>query len=865
MTMTSDERFRFALPGGNREWVTWLHAYDLPSLQTLCRARGIPVREGMTKATLTRLLAAELPRSSVLRSLLSDLQPSERAWLGLFGRNGGVLRESDVRRGRTECPEAGLRRLAARGLVLPGPFDGHIPHSTFDVSSPAGPLWCPRAVLDLFAGENPQPKLIPYRGEVEHVALADFRILEHDLVTLADQLRQAPVRKLKSGFPGKRFLSRVAQRFQQPVDRATLTRMETSGRILFVYDLLDGMGIVRSRHDRITTSPVAEEFFTKPPPERVTQVFERWQQLLNYNEMYRIPELVFERGFPDYEMGDGKADDLPTAERLVEARQFVVSLCRGMPPGEWVRLDELIAAAYLLDDAFLVKPPRSYYYAHAPIYLGVLPTDDSQATGFWSWGLERAGNWSLVEGRFIREVFAGSLHALGLVDAARTPDGSPLFRMNELGRWLIAEGPEPQLALPPKNALVVQPNFDIVVFPEGQDVSLLWPLLQATEVISRDVTLTLRLTADSIHRASHQNISAESVLSLLERHAHGPIPENVRQAMEDWEHRHQQVAITTLVDLVEAESGERFARLLEEINADQMVLRPLSDTVGVVIGPTSRLPQMTSFDYLEPLPPSIRVSPDLDVTIDPARENWLIRPRLSAIADEAGIHTYHITRESVLRGINKGYYYDEALDLLRLSTIGGLPTRAAFKLRGFFGHLGPASVGEVTLIQMARESVLTTMLETEDFRELIIQRLGPTTALVVGERVGDLLAKLEEFGIPNDAGGLTDVRLAPVRRSAAEEDAPPSEVRPQRLQTYSTRKTRELLEDAIRQGRRVRIRYRPHAGGRGQERTIDPIDVQRRHGVAYLTAYCHLRGEVQAFRIPSIVALELLDTPVSPR
>ena len=863
--MKPNDTSRRALPDESTEWVQWIQAYNLPSLQMLCRARGIPVREGMTKFMLGHLIASELFRPSVLRSLLADLSPEEREWLDLFRRNRGVLRAADLARNRSDMPEAGLRRLAVRGLIVPGPFDGRVPQGTFDVTAPRAPLWCPETVTLLAADERPEPELPPYTGAVVKERPGDFRALEHDLMVLADQLQQAPVRRLKSGFPGKRFLTRVAGRLRVPVDAAALNRMETSGRILLLYDLLEELGLLRSRHDRITTSPAIEEFFREPPHERVAEVLEGWQQLTRYNEMYHIKELAFGREFPDYEGGEGKADDLPTPERLVGAREFLLALAGRMPPGAWVALDEVINAAYLLDDGFLIRPPQSYFYAHAPLYLGIWLADDSQVVGMWSWGIERAGNWRLVEGRFIREVLAGSLHAVGMIDVAETPDGRTLLRLNDLGAWLIAGGPKPELSLPPGRALVVQPNFDIIVFPEGQDVSLLWPLLQATEVISRDVTLTLRLTADSIYRASQRGISAASVLSLLQAHARSPIPENVRQAMEDWDHRNQQVAITTYVDLIEAESAERFAELLAEVNGKQTIIRPLSETVGVVVGPVSKLPPMTTLDYQAPLPPAVTISPDLDITIEPAKENWRVRLRLAAIAEKTGPNTFRITRKSVARGVANGYYYDEALELLRLSAKDGLPTRAAFKLQGLFGHHGPASVGEVRILQVTRETVLTTMLEIEDFRELLLQRLGPTTALVRTERMETLLAVLEEFGIPNDAASLREVRLPEVRKNTTPQDPYVLSPKTTRLQTYSTRKTREMLEEAIRQNRRVRLRYQLHAGGRTQERTVDPIDVERRHGVAYLTAYCHLRGEVQVFRIPSIVALELLDTPVSPR
>lgn len=845
----------------------WLAAYSHESLQTLCRSRGIPFRDNISKKALIRLLAAELFRSTLIRNHLAALNEPERVWITRFQQHGGALSADQVAELQADEQSAiSLRKLTTRGLVLPGPFDGSIPQGRFDVTDPHGPLWCPEPVRLLAIERSPTSLIRPFRGSAYNVKIGDRRHLEHDLMAMADQLGQAPVRRLKSGFPGKRFLARVAERLSEPIDTSRIDRMETAGYLLFVYEIMSQLGMLRTRNDRISTSQQVEAFFRNTPVVRVHALLDAWRDATWYNELYQIPELVLEHDSPDYEHSDGKTNDLPTPDGLISAREYLLDLAASMPVDTWVSLQSVMYAVYVHEDCFLIKPPRNHFYAHAPLYHGIWVTNENDVRGVWSNGLERAGNWSIVECGFIRTVFTESLHLLGLIDVAESDDGETLVRLNAVGAWLLAGAEEPELALPRGKALVVQPNFDIIVFPEGRDVSLLWPLMQSAEVISRDVALTLRITADSIFRAAQRGITAASILELLQTHARAPVPDNVAQAMSDWDQRYQQATISVSVDLVEASSAEEFDRFIEEANAEQTLVRRLSDTIGIVTGPYAKLPPMTVLNYHKTLPPSIHVDDDLEVNIEPARENWLLRPRLTTIAERTGSNRYRITRESVDRAGASNDLHREILELLHTSALEEIPARAVFKLQCLFDTVGPASLGDVTVMQVAQEHVLTRMLEIDDFRELFLQRLGPTTVIVRTDRVDELNDLLDDFGIPESDAAFTKEALPPRRERGSGQSTKTHQVaeRP-RLETYSSRKSRELLEEAIRQNRRARIFYRSRTESRMQERTVDPISVERRHGIAFLTAYCHLRGEVHVFRISSIDRIELLDAPPSAR
>jgi predicted DNA-binding transcriptional regulator YafY len=69
----------------------------------------------------------------------------------------------------------------------------------------------------------------------------------------------------------------------------------------------------------------------------------------------------------------------------------------------------------------------------------------------------------------------------------------------------------------------------------------------------------------------------------------------------------------------------------------------------------------------------------------------------------------------------------------------------------------------------------------------------------------------------------------------------------------------EQVRDAIRERRRVRIRYRTRSQPVPERRDIDPYKLVSRWGWQYCIGYCHLRQAPRTFRMDRIVELEPLD------
>ncbi|MFH1791336.1 MAG: exonuclease domain-containing protein [Candidatus Omnitrophota bacterium] len=68
-----------------------------------------------------------------------------------------------------------------------------------------------------------------------------------------------------------------------------------------------------------------------------------------------------------------------------------------------------------------------------------------------------------------------------------------------------------------------------------------------------------------------------------------------------------------------------------------------------------------------------------------------------------------------------------------------------------------------------------------------------------------------------------------------------------------------LIQEAIREQRKLNIVYRSSWRDRVTERTVTPKSLEKRYDTSYLVAYCHLRNSERNFRLDSIVRAEIAD------
>jgi DNA polymerase III subunit epsilon len=69
----------------------------------------------------------------------------------------------------------------------------------------------------------------------------------------------------------------------------------------------------------------------------------------------------------------------------------------------------------------------------------------------------------------------------------------------------------------------------------------------------------------------------------------------------------------------------------------------------------------------------------------------------------------------------------------------------------------------------------------------------------------------------------------------------------------------QVLAEALRDGRLLRIVYSSRSSPEPTERLVRPIELISQHGVVFLRAYCYLRDDLRVFSVEKIIAMELGD------
>jgi hypothetical protein len=289
----------------------------------------------------------------------------------------------------------------------------------------------------------------------------------------------------------------------------------------FIYDVTRHFGLIESTGERtFAMSPEGRAWESKSLEEKLESLLE-----------YTIEEASLGGDF----------------YHQVRLRRIFVRLLKRIEPGVWydlMYLPFLARNTYLssLDqlevDAYFASRSQSAHYA---------PMEDSQRLA-----------WNLV--RWVRQ----RLYLLGLVDlgfdSADRPVAMRLTRSGARLLGVVGGHPDSGAGL---GSLIVTPDFEIVLFPTGDDGELVHDLDRFCERERAGETLQFQLLERTVQRALSEGMQLSRMLGTLRNHSRTPVPQNVLYSIRDWANR---AGLLTLdpQGVLRAEDPEVLARFLRD-------------------------------------------------------------------------------------------------------------------------------------------------------------------------------------------------------------------------------------------------------------------------------------------------------------
>lgn len=537
---------------------TGLKGYEFDTAAADLVKRGFLFAERRGAAVLYR--PAEETAVPLAEAMSQDGRPLE----AIFSRAGFVR----AARGAAPPPGAAARAslaervesAAARGGGLARDvvmrFGGLLTRTSFEKLDPGRSTWDRRRIREALEegglGTATRLSLEEYGVALRDEAIVAFHETLAEALAEAEPLDPSAFRIASAGVDGLADLAAIVSRVHASGARLTLASRlyKTSRRALGeemvsketagAEEILDFL-LQFARHaelvapgpdQKLGPAPGAAAFEALPLREKLRRV---------------VAFSLGERAAPEIDF------------HLRRLRKTLLACAAGMRPGVFVPAGALPALArnrYFAEmDRLQVKEQYQslYQHAHAP---------------------RAADPLALTFGALL--FVTRRLHPLGLFDLGFANGRVEAVRLTPLGAEVLS-GEEPRRAEPAERALIVNPDFEIVVFPEAAEPELLYALARFGRRTKADRVSTYRLSRESVSQAAAGGLSGDEIVATLERNARSALPQNVAVTVRDWA-TPARIHATAGTFFIEADDPETLDTLLLRIpGLRALVTRRVSD------------------------------------------------------------------------------------------------------------------------------------------------------------------------------------------------------------------------------------------------------------------------------------------------
>jgi len=840
-----------------------LHGYTDEALSEMCERWQVAASSKPNRIrALEKVLGDPLHIESTLRGLSLDAV----RLLHLVADNGtlsirDVLHVPGLYTKRD--PVNALHEAAFLGLVLVCPeertgafsFNQIHPHRDSRESSPllfASSLvkhYLPAAEpmgLAMTPATNPPEKTsAPSADRATAFFLETLRIVEllNPRVTAADMLHKADLTRAQE----------QAREAQMPVEAFSLSLMTALE-----------LGCVETKRGRLVTTPKAGEWASRPYAKRMKDL------LGAYAAGQSLPDIKL--FFP--QLIDSFEEHLPRgAVRRTYHRLLAAHILREQPEGVWFAVNTLVRALYDLDHNVLCLEEQWRSIA----------SNSRDNSPVW-----KDRQWEMREQRLFTWMIQSFLFDLGIVELA---DEGKYFRVTPTGRYALGVGPQPDRGeASTHDALVVQPDFEVIVYVDRCSPNLRRTLDTFCERVQGGMVSTYRLTEQSVYRGSRTGTSIKNFLDMLAANSKMRIPANVSDQFASWERKLESVLVHGSCEVIECLTAKDASALVTE--------HPHCRLIGErFVLASDPIPEVdTIIDYNKARRPSIEQEDGLVVRAPWEKIDLFLRRQLDDLGDSSTTDTGDIMLRLVKKKVAQGS--DWSLQLAQLESLASRPLSGRYRLalRAWSGELDQAASRTATLVRFGDAETAQAILDFPDLAEHIEGSLGLFTLVIHQGQLGAFKKKLKQRGIlvkPEDAihdtappeewatQWVLDHRLTEDTTNGGANgggaNAPQAEEKPRtrkprihpakeepepeenHLPSYSTRIVREILEDAISRRRPVLVEYKNTWGTRPSIRRVDPVSLETAGAAPALSGYCHQRKGARTFKLSQVAGIRVLE------
>ena len=369
------------------------------------------------------------------------------------------------------------------------------------------------------------------------------------------------------------------------------------------------------------------------------------------------------------------------------------------------------------------QPIADWLWEHHPSWQGSLPRDDTKLRG---------RGW-------VESYMLGVAYPLKLVEAA-LHEGEWKLRLTDVGRHLLCNGPEPVPAPSFPQALLVQPNAEVLAYRQGLTPGLIGKLSRFAKWKNLGPACTLELNAARTYHGLESGMTLAGILQTLNQHSMKPVPATVADLLRRWADKRDRITVFSSATLVEFQTP---ADLDAAISRGMVSIR-VTERIGLT--DDGRDPEFKYLrlignrDYEAKPQQCVSIAQDgVTLTLDAAQSDLLLEAEIIRIADTItgdppSVRRFLLTPSSLKRAASFGFSLND-LDTW-FHTRAGEPLPAAARLF----VMGPI----VTSPTFARH--LVVRLPSKEIADGVMQ--WPATSTLLGERLGPNAVVIDEANVP---------------------------------------------------------------------------------------------------------------------